>query len=47
MMFVASHGGVSHTRAEDSADADLVAGLAALDRLVGPLLDGRPAGDPA
>lgn len=44
MLFVASRGGISHTRAEDSADVDLIAGLAALDRLVGPLLDGRSPG---
>jgi N-carbamoyl-L-amino-acid hydrolase len=37
MLFVASIGGVSHTRAEDSAEADLAAGIAALARLVEPL----------
>ena len=47
MLFVASRGGISHTRAEDSTDDDLVAGLAALDRLVGPLLDGRTPGGSA
>ena len=35
MIFVRTRGGVSHTREEDAADADLVAGIDALIRLVG------------
>ncbi len=39
MLFVASRDGVSHSRQEDSSEADLAAGLHALARLVGSLLD--------
>jgi hydantoinase/carbamoylase family amidase len=41
MLFVASIGGISHTRDEDSAEFDLVAGLEALYRLAEPLLAGE------
>lgn len=43
MLFVASRGGISHTRDEDSAESDLLAGLEALHRLAEPLLDGETA----
>ncbi len=41
MLFVASRGGISHTRDEDSTESDLVAGLEALHRLAEPLLAGE------
>jgi N-carbamoyl-L-amino-acid hydrolase len=34
MLFVPSRRGISHSREEDTAEADLVAGIQALDRLV-------------
>jgi allantoate deiminase len=40
MLFCASRGGVSHRRDEDTNDADLIAGVQALHRLVTRLLDG-------
>ncbi|MDQ2896328.1 MAG: M20/M25/M40 family metallo-hydrolase, partial [Actinomycetota bacterium] len=45
MLFVASLRGISHTRDEDSAEADLVAGMEALGRLVEPLLAGEATAD--
>jgi hydantoinase/carbamoylase family amidase len=40
MLFCASRGGISHRRDEDTDDADLIAGVQALHRLVTRLLDG-------
>ena len=40
MLFVRSLGGVSHSREEDSAEEDLVAGIEALVSLVVDLVDG-------
>jgi acetylornithine deacetylase/succinyl-diaminopimelate desuccinylase-like protein len=40
MLFCASRGGISHQRDEDTSEADLVAGVRALHRLVTRLLDG-------
>jgi hydantoinase/carbamoylase family amidase len=40
MLFCASRGGISHRRDEDTNDADLIAGVQALHRLVTRLLDG-------
>jgi hydantoinase/carbamoylase family amidase len=40
MLFCASTGGISHQRDEDTSDADLIAGVQALYRLVTRLLDG-------
>jgi N-carbamoyl-L-amino-acid hydrolase len=39
MLFVASIGGISHARAENTAPADLTAGIEAFGELVGRLLD--------
>ncbi len=41
MLFAPSIAGVSHARAEDTAEADLLDALDALGRLVGRLLDDR------
>jgi N-carbamoyl-L-amino-acid hydrolase len=41
MLFVASKRGISHSRAEDTSEADLVAGIEALDRLVDATLESR------
>jgi N-carbamoyl-L-amino-acid hydrolase len=41
MLFAPSIAGVSHARAEDTAEADLLAALDALGRLVGRLLADR------
>lgn len=38
MLFTASTAGISHARGEDTPEADLAAGIVALDRLVGELL---------
>ena len=40
MLFCASRGGISHRREEDTSEADLIAGVQALHRLVTRLLDG-------
>jgi hypothetical protein len=40
MLFVPSIDGVSHARAEDTPEADLAAGIMALDTLIGRLADG-------
>ena len=45
MLFTSSTDGVSHSRAEDTPERDLVAGIETLDRLVGTLLDGSTADD--
>ncbi len=37
MLFVPSTGGISHARAEDTAEDDLVAGIESLHRLVSAL----------
>ena len=41
MLFVPSIGGISHSRAEDTADEDVAAGVRALDRLVDRVLTAR------
>jgi N-carbamoyl-L-amino-acid hydrolase len=40
MLFVRSKRGLSHTREEDTDEADLALALQALDRLAGRVLDG-------
>jgi hydantoinase/carbamoylase family amidase len=46
MLFCASQGGISHSRAEDTSEADLIAGIQALHRLVARLLESpRAAGE--
>ena len=45
MLFVRSKGGLSHTREEDTDEADLALALAALERLVGRVIgDGQRVG---
>ena len=46
MLFVPSKRGISHSREEDTAEADLVAGIEAIDRLLDQTIDassGRPS----
>jgi N-carbamoyl-L-amino-acid hydrolase len=41
MLFVPSRRGISHSREEDTAEEDIVAGIRALDRLLDRTIESR------